>query len=123
MLLEANELPLTEADYEVWGKGLRNPFRLDTDETTGDIYIGDVGDITIEVGKQARKCAKVAPESSKLNGVILARNEQTLFSSHLLSHRSSAPPKRSNNREFISYIGDGADVFYQKWMNTYQLSR
>ncbi|CAM9165518.1 unnamed protein product, partial [Sphacelaria rigidula] len=48
VLLEANDLPLTEADYEVWGKGLRNPFRLDTDETTGDIYIGDVGDITIE---------------------------------------------------------------------------
>ncbi|HWP67460.1 MAG TPA: PQQ-dependent sugar dehydrogenase [Candidatus Limnocylindria bacterium] len=27
----------------VWGKGLRNPFRLSFDRATGDLYIGDVG--------------------------------------------------------------------------------
>lgn len=49
LLYSAQDLPLAKADYDVWGKGLRNPFRLDTDVETGDIYIGDVGDITIEV--------------------------------------------------------------------------
>jgi len=28
---------------EVWGLGLRNPFRFSFDHTTGDLYIGDVG--------------------------------------------------------------------------------
>lgn len=43
------DLPLTDTDYDIWAKGLRNPFRLDTDKETGDIYIGDVGHITVEV--------------------------------------------------------------------------
>lgn len=46
----AEDLPLADGDYDVWAKGLRNPFRLDTDVATGDIYIGDVGHITVEVG-------------------------------------------------------------------------
>lgn len=49
VLYSAQDLPLTKADYDVWGQGFRNPFRLDIDVKTGDIYIGDVGDITIEV--------------------------------------------------------------------------
>ena len=28
---------------EIWGKGLRNPFRFSFDSQTGDLYIGDVG--------------------------------------------------------------------------------
>ena len=28
---------------EIWGKGLRNPFRFSFDRGTGDLYIGDVG--------------------------------------------------------------------------------
>lgn len=51
------KMPLTDADYDIWGKGLRNPFRLDTDKNTGDIYIGDVGDITIEVSRCSLACA------------------------------------------------------------------
>ena len=50
VMYDAKDLPLTANDYDVWAKGLRNPFRLDTDVTTGDIYIGDVGHITVEVG-------------------------------------------------------------------------
>lgn len=48
-MYDSEDLPLTELDYDVWAKGLRNPFRLDIDRQTGDIYLGDVGDSTAEV--------------------------------------------------------------------------
>ncbi|CBJ30919.1 conserved unknown protein [Ectocarpus siliculosus] len=47
-MYDSEDLPLTELDYDVWAKGLRNPFRLDIDRQTGDIYLGDVGDSTAE---------------------------------------------------------------------------
>lgn len=33
---------------EIWAYGLRNPFRFSFDRATGDLYIGDVGESTIE---------------------------------------------------------------------------
>ena len=33
---------------EIWAKGLRNPYRFSFDRQTGDLYIGDVGQSTIE---------------------------------------------------------------------------
>ena len=33
---------------ETWAKGLRNPFRFSFDRGTGDLYIGDVGQDTLE---------------------------------------------------------------------------
>ena len=33
---------------ETWAKGLRNPFRFSFDRATGDLYIGDVGQGTLE---------------------------------------------------------------------------
>lgn len=33
---------------EVWAYGLRNPFRFDFDEVTGDLYIADVGQSAVE---------------------------------------------------------------------------
>lgn len=33
---------------EIWAKGFRNPFRWSFDRATGDIYIGDVGQNTLE---------------------------------------------------------------------------
>lgn len=50
-MYSADELPLEEVDYEEWGRGLRNPFRAATHTPTGDIYIGDVGDIAVEVSE------------------------------------------------------------------------
>lgn len=32
------------ADPHIWAQGFRNPFRIDVDPATGDIYVGDVGD-------------------------------------------------------------------------------
>lgn len=48
-MYDAADLPLTDADYDIWASGLRNPFRLDIFKPTGDIYIADVGHITVEV--------------------------------------------------------------------------
>lgn len=33
---------------EIWALGLRNPFRFSFDRQTGDLYIGDVGEIEVE---------------------------------------------------------------------------
>jgi uncharacterized repeat protein (TIGR01451 family) len=33
---------------KVWAKGMRNPFRFSFDRTTGDLFIGDVGEDTFE---------------------------------------------------------------------------
>jgi glucose/arabinose dehydrogenase len=33
---------------EVWAYGFRNPFRLTFDDVTGTLWIGDVGDLTVE---------------------------------------------------------------------------
>ncbi len=33
---------------EIWAKGLRNPYRFSFDRSTGDMYIGDVGQFAIE---------------------------------------------------------------------------
>lgn len=49
IMYDAANLPLTDADYDIWASGLRNPFRLDIFKPTGDIYIADVGAITVEV--------------------------------------------------------------------------
>lgn len=49
IMYDAADLPLTNADYDIWASGLRNPFRLDIFKPTGDIYIADVGHITVEV--------------------------------------------------------------------------
>ena len=46
---DSEYLPLTDADYDIWGKGLRNLFRMVEDKATGDIYMADVGQITVEV--------------------------------------------------------------------------
>jgi hypothetical protein len=34
--------------HELWNYGLRNPWRFSFDRVTGDLYIADVGDITLE---------------------------------------------------------------------------
>ncbi len=33
---------------EIWASGLRNPWQFHLDETSGDLYIGDVGESSIE---------------------------------------------------------------------------
>lgn len=38
----------TTNDWEVYAKGLRNPYRFSFDRTTGDLYIGDVGAAAME---------------------------------------------------------------------------
>ncbi|MBS1104940.1 MAG: PQQ-dependent sugar dehydrogenase [Deltaproteobacteria bacterium] len=43
--LSQQALPWTP---ETWAKGLRNPFRFSFDRSTGDLYIGDVGQSAIE---------------------------------------------------------------------------
>ncbi|MCG8588750.1 MAG: PQQ-dependent sugar dehydrogenase [Proteobacteria bacterium] len=45
-------------DYEIWGRGLRNPFRFDVDPDTGDIWIADVGE-------QAREEISVLPAAGR----------------------------------------------------------
>ncbi len=35
-------------DERIWSYGLRNPYRFSFDRLTGDLFIGDVGEITIE---------------------------------------------------------------------------
>lgn len=41
---------LSDSDYrgEIWATGLRNPWRFSFDRTTGDLYIADVGQNSIE---------------------------------------------------------------------------
>lgn len=43
--LSQQQVPWTS---ETWAKGLRNPFRFSFDRGTGDLYIGDVGQNTLE---------------------------------------------------------------------------
>lgn len=38
----------SNGDWEVYAKGLRNPFRFSFDRATGDLYIGDVGAAVLE---------------------------------------------------------------------------
>ena len=38
-----NEERVAEAPLEVWAKGLRNPWRFSFDESSGALWIGDVG--------------------------------------------------------------------------------
>lgn len=47
-MYDSDDLPLTDIDYDILGMGLRNPFRAAVDKLTGDIYIADVGHITVE---------------------------------------------------------------------------
>ena len=35
--------PRPGGSVQVWGKGLRNPWRFSFDALTGDLYVGDVG--------------------------------------------------------------------------------
>ena len=43
-----NPFITTGASPEIWGYGLRNPWRFSFDRATGDLYIGDVGQDTWE---------------------------------------------------------------------------
>lgn len=45
---EDNTLEGPEALPEVWTIGMRNPFRIDFDRETGDLWIADVGEETVE---------------------------------------------------------------------------
>ena len=40
---ESNPFVATTGDDEIWSYGLRNPYRASFDRTTGDLWIGDVG--------------------------------------------------------------------------------
>lgn len=64
---DSEYLPLTDADYDIWGKGLRNLFRMAEDKTTGDIYIADVGQITVEEISILRNPLKADPSSLPAN--------------------------------------------------------
>ncbi|CAM9247557.1 unnamed protein product [Ectocarpus sp. 12 AP-2014] len=66
-MYDSEDLPLTELDYDVWAKGLRNPFRLDIDRQTGDIYLGDVGDSTAEEINILRNPLEAAASSLPAN--------------------------------------------------------
>jgi glucose/arabinose dehydrogenase len=44
----SNPIRTTGALREIWAYGLRNPFRFSFDPATGDLYIGDVGQNSIE---------------------------------------------------------------------------
>lgn len=51
------------AKPEIWGYGLRNPWRFSFDRTTGDLYIGDVGEHTweeVNVGRAAEDLGRGA---------------------------------------------------------------
>ncbi|CAM9561603.1 unnamed protein product, partial [Hapterophycus canaliculatus] len=43
IMYDSDDLPLTDVNYDIWGMGLRNPFRAAVEQQTGDIYIADVG--------------------------------------------------------------------------------
>jgi hypothetical protein len=40
--------PRAGTPYEIWSAGLRNPYRFSFDRQTGDLIIGDVGEVTTE---------------------------------------------------------------------------
>eukprot|EP00752_Nemacystus_decipiens_P002207 g2098.t1 len=67
IMYDAEDLPLTDADYDIWAKGLRNPFRLDVSKATGDIYIADVGHITVEEINILRNPLEAAASSLPAN--------------------------------------------------------
>jgi hypothetical protein len=61
-------------DYEIWGYGLRNPFRGSFDRATGDLYIADVGQNSREeINRQL---------ASSPGGENYAWNRREGFSSH-----------------------------------------
>lgn len=49
------------ATPEIWAKGLRNPWRYSFDSSTGDLWIGDVGQNTEEEVDVVRNAADVGP--------------------------------------------------------------